>query len=138
MHVKRTGAIVSQTEFARLRGVSRQTVAVWKRQGRLALAADGKVDVKATEKLLKLRPETYRGGTVKAKPAVEPAPYHPVKGSLRKQEFEVERGELVKIKPVPRGRTRIFEGARAPADDSGQGFGVARQMRSSAKSPASR
>jgi hypothetical protein len=66
---KRTGVIVSQSEFARLRGVSRQTVtAVWKKQGRLALTADGKIDVEATEKLLALRPETYRGGTVKAKP----------------------------------------------------------------------
>jgi hypothetical protein len=133
--------IVSQSEFARLRGVSRQTVtAVWKKQGRLVLTADGKVDVKATEKPLALRPETYRGGTVKAKPGkagkkpARTAEESPVSADeavpildrspaeiaessnwtlveaqrvkeiylalLRKQEFEVERGELVEIEAV--------------------------------------
>jgi hypothetical protein len=50
------------------RRVAQTVTAVWKKQGRLALTADGKVDVEATEKLLALRPETYRGGKVKAKP----------------------------------------------------------------------
>jgi hypothetical protein len=35
--------------------------------------ANGKVDVAATEKLLALRPETYRGGTAKAKPTEKDA-----------------------------------------------------------------
>ena len=57
--------IVSQAEFARLRGVSRATVTHWKRAGRLLLTDDGKVNVAASEELLSQRPETYRGGRIK-------------------------------------------------------------------------
>jgi hypothetical protein len=66
--------VVSQAEFARLRGVSRKTVTLWKRQERLLLTSDGMVDVAASDELLAQRAATYRGGTVKAKPAeTEPA-----------------------------------------------------------------
>ncbi|NWC92633.1 MULTISPECIES: hypothetical protein [unclassified Pseudomonas] len=45
-------AIVSQAEYARLRGVSKKTVTQWKRDGKLVLA-DGGVDVEATDSYLK-------------------------------------------------------------------------------------
>jgi hypothetical protein len=57
---------VSQAEFARLRGVSRKTVTIWKGQGRLAFTTEGLVDVSASDELLTQRPPVYRGG--KAKP----------------------------------------------------------------------
>jgi hypothetical protein len=56
---------VSQAEFARLRGVSRKTVTVWKSQGRLAFTAEGLIDVAASDALLAQRPPVYRGGKKK-------------------------------------------------------------------------
>lgn len=44
--------IVSQAEYARLRGVSKKTVTQWKRDGKLVLA-DGGVDVEASDAHLK-------------------------------------------------------------------------------------
>lgn len=41
-------ALVSQAEFARLKGVSRQAVTDWKKEGRLVIF-EGKIDVEATE-----------------------------------------------------------------------------------------
>ena len=60
-----TNSTLSQAEFARLRGVSRKTVTIWKSQGRLALTTDGLVDVVATDALLAQRPPVYRGGKKK-------------------------------------------------------------------------
>src|SRR5580704_7265876 len=56
---------VSQAEFARLRGVSRKTVTIWKSQGRLAFTAQGLVDVARSDELLAQRPPAYRGGKTK-------------------------------------------------------------------------
>ena len=122
--------IVSQAEFARLRGVSRATVTHWKNAGRLLLNTEGKVDVDASEKLLALRPAVYRGGKSKAAPGekqaamgkdvppildrtpeeiAESSNWTPVEAQrvkeiylalLRKQEFEVEEGLLVEIEAV--------------------------------------
>jgi hypothetical protein len=44
-------AIVSQAEYARMRGVSEKTVSVWKKEGRLVLS-DGGVDVDASNAFL--------------------------------------------------------------------------------------
>lgn len=44
-------AEVTQAEFARLKGVSRKTITLWKQQGRIALRGD-LVDVEASEGLL--------------------------------------------------------------------------------------
>lgn len=44
--------IVSQAEYARLRGVSKKTVTQWKRDGKLVLA-EGGVDVEASDAYLK-------------------------------------------------------------------------------------
>jgi hypothetical protein len=69
---------VTQAEFARMRGVSKKTVTVWKASGLLALTAAGLVDVEATEWNLDQRPANYRGGTthrpVRAVPKEEPDP----------------------------------------------------------------
>jgi hypothetical protein len=128
--------LVSQAEFARLRGVSRATVTYWKRAGRLLLNSDGKVDVAASNELLAQRPPTYRGGKIKAPPAEGPAADEPLPildrtleeiesssswtlaeaqrvkeiylALLRKQEFEVERGELVEIEAVGREVERAY------------------------------
>ena len=134
--------IVSQAEFARLRGVSRATVTHWKNAGRLLLTSEGKVDVAASEELLAQRPERYRGGRIKTKPtkgqpavAGEALPLldrmpeenvsssnwtlaeaHRVKeiylALLRKLEFEVERGELVEIEAVAREVERQYSMVR--------------------------
>jgi phage terminase Nu1 subunit (DNA packaging protein) len=115
--------IVSQAEFARLRGVSRATVTHWKNAGRLLLNTEGKVDVDASEKLLALRPAVYRGGRAKPAPGEKLPPIldqspeeiadstkwtlieaQRVKeiylASLRKQEFETEEEKLVEIEAV--------------------------------------
>jgi phage terminase Nu1 subunit (DNA packaging protein) len=118
-----TQMIVSQAEFARLRGVSRATVTHWKNAGRLLLNSDGMVDVAASEKLLALRPAVYRGGRAKPTPGEKLLPIldqspeeiadstkwtlieaQRVKevylALLRKQEFEIEQGELLEIEAV--------------------------------------
>jgi hypothetical protein len=134
--------IVSQAEFARLRGVSRKTVTAWKRQDRLLLTSDGKVDVAASENLLALRPATYRGGTAKARPfekdvdqveevvpILDRTPEEIAESKnwtlveaqrvkeiylalLRKQEFEVEEGLLVEIEAVGREVERKYSMVR--------------------------
>ena len=43
--------IVSQAEYARLRGVSKKTVTKWKQEGKLVLAGDG-IDVAASDAYL--------------------------------------------------------------------------------------
>ncbi len=69
---------MSQAEFARHRGVSKAIVTKWKGQGLLVLAADGRVDVEATEWNLDQRPTTNRGGTthrpIRTLPRDEPDP----------------------------------------------------------------
>lgn len=69
---------MGQAEFARHRGVSKAIVTKWKSQGLLALTADGKVDVEATEWKLDQRPANYRGGTthrpIRVVPKEEPHP----------------------------------------------------------------
>jgi hypothetical protein len=59
---------LSQAEYARHRGVSRFCVTNWKKKGLLAFAADGRVDVAASETLLDSRPATYRGGVTNRPP----------------------------------------------------------------------
>ena len=54
---------VTQAEFARMRGVSKKSVTVWKASGLLVLTAAGLVDVEASEWNLDQRPATYRGGS---------------------------------------------------------------------------
>ncbi|MGE0289666.1 MAG: hypothetical protein AB7I42_25750 [Bradyrhizobium sp.] len=44
---------VIQSEFARLMGVNRSTVTRWKQEGRLALDAEGKIDVEASRARIK-------------------------------------------------------------------------------------
>jgi hypothetical protein len=60
--------LMSQTAYARHRGVSRKTVTVWKQQGILVLGADGQVDVAATDAVLAVRPDRYRGGATSGSP----------------------------------------------------------------------
>jgi len=60
--------LMSQTQFAQHRGVSRKTVTVWKQQGFLVLGSDGLVDVVATEAVLNERPDRYRGGVTSGAP----------------------------------------------------------------------
>ncbi len=50
--VVNSGAHVSQVEYARLRGVSKQRVNALVRQGRIALREDGSVDVEASDAML--------------------------------------------------------------------------------------
>jgi hypothetical protein len=69
---------VTQAEFARMRGVSKKTVTVWKNSGLLTMTPAGLVDVDASEWNLDRRPATYRGGTahrpVRVVPKEEPDP----------------------------------------------------------------
>ncbi len=69
---------MTQAEFARHRGVSKAIVTKWKGQGLLAVTADGRVEVEATEWNLDQRPATNRGGTthrpIRAIPRAEPDP----------------------------------------------------------------
>ncbi|MGE7416731.1 hypothetical protein [Methylobacterium tarhaniae] len=60
---ERPAATMTQAEFARHRGVSKAIVTKWKGQGLLALTADGRIEVEATEWNLGQRPATNRGGT---------------------------------------------------------------------------
>lgn len=43
---------VTQAEFARIRGVSRKTVTLWKQKGRIAVGKDGLIDVAKAEAAL--------------------------------------------------------------------------------------
>jgi phage terminase Nu1 subunit (DNA packaging protein) len=56
---------ISQSDFARRHGVSRNAVSRWKRLGYVVVRQDGLVDVERSEALLAGRPLKYRGGTVK-------------------------------------------------------------------------
>ena len=120
---------VSQAEFAKLRGVSRKTVTIWKQKGQIVIAPDGRVDVVASEARLAERPATYRGGVVSHVEPPEPIDViddataddgdelgdsndgdlplaaavrrkENYLGLLRKHEFEVARGEWVRIEDV--------------------------------------
>jgi hypothetical protein len=53
---------VTQSEYARMRGYSRQNVGQYKDQGRLVLAPDGKVDVDASDRLINATRDPARGG----------------------------------------------------------------------------
>lgn len=53
----------TKAAFARRHGVNRSTVQKWQDKGLLVTAADGKVNVEATEWNLDQRPAKYRGGT---------------------------------------------------------------------------
>ena len=147
---------LSQADFARHRGVSRNAVTVWKRKGLLVLNGAGLVDVNETEWKLDERPPIYRGGVAhrpirkadcnnfddrKDKPKPVSAP--PVKSSARpgdgapdpaefnfddpnlpmaeavrrkenflgltrKHEFEVAKGEWVRIEDVGRAVEREY------------------------------
>jgi hypothetical protein len=127
---------VSQAEFARLRGVSRKTVTLWKGQGRLVLTADGLVDVAASDAMLAQRPPVYRGGKKKprkdepatapdAPPVMDRPPEEIAKiagwslpeaqrvkenylALLREQEFNIAQGNLVLIDDVVTEVTRQF------------------------------
>jgi hypothetical protein len=57
-----TEKTLSQAAFARKLGVSAMAVSRWRVQGWLVLAADGRIDVAASEERLRTRPEVYRGG----------------------------------------------------------------------------
>jgi hypothetical protein len=101
------------------------------------LTSDGKVDVAGSEKLLALRPGIYRGGKIKAAPGEKQATGKDVPpildrspeeiadstkwtlieaqrvkevylALLRKQEFEIEQGELVEIEAVGREVEREY------------------------------
>ena len=61
--------MVTQKEFAQLRGVTPKTCQIWRQRGLIVFAPAGGVDVEASEKLIDARPETFRGGTVKPKPS---------------------------------------------------------------------
>jgi phage terminase Nu1 subunit (DNA packaging protein) len=53
---------MSQSEYARARGVSRQLVSRWKKQGRLVVTDDGQVDVQASDRVLRDVLDPTRGG----------------------------------------------------------------------------
>jgi hypothetical protein len=55
----------SMAAFARRCGVSKMCVSKWKRRGLLVFAANGLVDVAASNAVLAQRPQRYRGGAVK-------------------------------------------------------------------------
>jgi len=128
---------VSQAEFARLRGVSRKTVTLWKGQGRLTLTADGLVDVAASDAMLAQRPPVYRGGKKKSRkdgpataaqdspPVMDRPPEEIAKiagwslpeaqrvkenylALLREQEFNIAQRNLVLIDDVVTEVTRQF------------------------------
>lgn len=69
--------IVSQAEFARLRGVSKPTVTAWKAKGFLSMTPDGRVKVEESEWLLAHRPQVYRGGAASVPPAARTASTKP-------------------------------------------------------------
>ena len=58
---------VSQGRFAKLRGVSKKTVTVWKQRGHLVMH-DDLVDVEASDRRLAERPEWYKGGKLGGTP----------------------------------------------------------------------
>jgi len=53
---------MTQSEYARARAVSRQLVSRWKKQGRLVLTDDGRVDVQASDRVLQSVLDPTRGG----------------------------------------------------------------------------
>ncbi|WP_162783401.1 hypothetical protein [Devosia naphthalenivorans] len=56
--------LVSQAQYAAMKGVSRKTVTVWKQKGLLVLGGDGRIDVGATDTLL-LNHGNKRGGVTR-------------------------------------------------------------------------
>lgn len=60
------GAFVTRAEFSRRRGVSKAAVTGWAKDGRIKCAADGRVDVVASEKMLAEYVGGARGGARRA------------------------------------------------------------------------
>jgi hypothetical protein len=60
--------MVTQREFAKLRGVTPKSVQIWKQRGLIVFATSGGVDVAASEKLIDARPDVIRGGRTKPRP----------------------------------------------------------------------
>jgi hypothetical protein len=58
-----TKKFMTRSEFAKRRGVTAKTVSIWVRRAYVKLSPDGRVDLRASEKLLDSRPTKYRGGT---------------------------------------------------------------------------
>lgn len=61
-NISKAELFVSQAQFARLHGVSRKTVTLWKQRGYVLMTTGGQVDVAASNKMLRGRPKCYRGG----------------------------------------------------------------------------
>lgn len=87
---------LSQAEFARLHGVSKKTVTMWKQAGRLVLGAGGLVDVERSNELLGQRPEKRKGGSAKGPTAkrtgeAQDAPDWPLHEASRRKEAAMAR-----------------------------------------------
>lgn len=112
--------MVTQVEFAKRRGVTPKTCQIWRHQGLIVFAPSGGVDVEASEKLIDARPETFRGGKVKPKPApsaeicLGPEPLaDPALVDVPAARPETFRGGTVKPKPP----SQKFMGRSEPLDD---------------------
>lgn len=67
------GTLVRMAHLAKLRGVARSTVLLWRRQGHLVMR-NNLVDLEASCRNLDARVPVYRGGVAKPAPATEAVP----------------------------------------------------------------
>jgi hypothetical protein len=124
---------VTQSEFAKLRRVTRQTVSAWKARG-LLVRIGNKVHVEASNRLLDARLLKYRGGTASRRSTVDaPAPEHATPlpddfknwthaEAVRKKEIclaltrqlqlDIVRGKYAAIADVMAGWSRIVNATR--------------------------
>jgi len=96
-----TPTFVSLAAFARLCGVSQPCVTGWRRRGHVVIV-DGKVDVRASRKLLAARPSARTGGMAKVRPIVEQpeaadvSPANWTRGEALRQ-LEISRARMAQI-----------------------------------------
>ncbi len=70
--MKPVNKTLTESAFAKRRGVSRACVTKWKARGLVQITADGLVNVGASEALLDGRPAQYRGGRTKTARIIKP------------------------------------------------------------------
>ena len=82
--------IVSQTEYARLRGIDQSQVSKWIKRGLITLGPDG-IDIDIADAALAARAQVYRGGQVGGNRS---------KAALVADLAAVDRGEAPPVPPV--------------------------------------
>jgi hypothetical protein len=125
------GSTATWAEFAKRRGVSEMTITRWKRRGLIVTAADGKIDVAASEKLLDARPAVYRGGAIggsKSKDRLE-NPESLARSLAIKEEYNARRAKLAYEREAGRlfdveAGAKMIAGALAVSRNAWLGLGT--------------